>query len=142
MGRGKTCEEYDGLGRNTVAVKQSGSGFSGLSQMMLRLTVVGVYKDPRGTRLFYLDSFHSQKVKPCGRATQFSAGLQCQAQNGRRTLLDGGRGVYLASCCCRCSLFVQETIFSFLQFTKPLALQASKSTLSNYSNENGPGFFQ
>ncbi len=29
--------------RNSVAVKQSGSGFSGL----LRLTVVGVYKDPR-----------------------------------------------------------------------------------------------
>jgi len=47
MGRGKTCEEDDGLGRNTVAVKQSGSSFSGLSQMMLRLTVVGVYKDPR-----------------------------------------------------------------------------------------------
>ncbi|CAN5969113.1 unnamed protein product [Sphagnum jensenii] len=33
--------------RNSVAVKRSGSGFSGLSQMMLRLTVVGVYKDPR-----------------------------------------------------------------------------------------------
>jgi hypothetical protein len=34
--------------RNSVAVKQSGSGFSGLSQTMLRLTVVGVYKDRRG----------------------------------------------------------------------------------------------
>lgn len=33
--------------RNSVAVKRSRSGFSGLSQMMLRLTVVGVYKDPR-----------------------------------------------------------------------------------------------
>jgi hypothetical protein len=33
--------------RNSVAVKQSGSGFSGLSQTTLRLTIVGVYKDPR-----------------------------------------------------------------------------------------------
>jgi hypothetical protein len=153
----KTCEEDDGLARNIVAVKHSGSIFSGVSQMMLRLTVVGVYKDPRGTRLFYLDNFHGQKVKPSRRATPFSAGLQCQAQNGRRTLLDGGGGSGVFSLlllplhyhssrsstsCCRRSLFVQETIFSFLQFTKPLALQASKSTLSNFRNENGPGFFQ
>jgi hypothetical protein len=33
--------------RNSVVVKQSGSGFFGLSQMKLRLTVVRVYNDPR-----------------------------------------------------------------------------------------------
>jgi len=40
----------------------------------------------------YLNNFYSQKVKPCGRTTRFSsAGLHCQAQKGRQTVLDGGR---------------------------------------------------
>jgi hypothetical protein len=47
--------------------------------------------------LFYLNNFHSQKVKPCCRTTRFSAGLHCQAQKGRWTVLQGGEG-YLASC--------------------------------------------
>jgi hypothetical protein len=29
---------------------------------------------------FYLTNSYSQKVKPCGRTTQFSAGLHCQAK--------------------------------------------------------------
>ncbi len=41
--------------------------------------------------LFYLNNFHSQKVKPCCRTTRFSAGLHCQAQKGRWTVLQGGR---------------------------------------------------
>jgi hypothetical protein len=42
MGRGKKCKEDDDLARNIVAVKQKASSFSGLLQMTLRLTVVGV----------------------------------------------------------------------------------------------------
>jgi hypothetical protein len=42
-------------------------------------------------------NFHSQKAEPCGRTTQSSAGLHCQAQKGRRTVVDGwgggGRGI-------------------------------------------------
>jgi hypothetical protein len=38
-------------------------------------------------------NFHSQKVKPCGRTTRFSAGLHSQAQKGRRTILDGAGGL-------------------------------------------------
>jgi hypothetical protein len=52
--------------------------------------------------LFYLNNFHSQKVKPCGRTTRFSAGLHCQARKGHRKVLDGGgegeRGVGYLAC--------------------------------------------
>ncbi len=36
-----------------------------------------------------------KNVKPCGRTTRFSSGLHCQAQKGRRTVVDGGgaRGI-------------------------------------------------
>jgi len=75
MGRGKTCEEDDGLARNIVAVKQSGSSFSGLSQMTFRLTVGGFYKDPRSTRLFYFNNFHRKKSNPVKMAqASFSGG--------------------------------------------------------------------
>ncbi len=40
--------------------------------------------------LSYFNNFHNQKVKPCSRTARFSAGLHCQAQKGRRTVLDGG----------------------------------------------------
>jgi hypothetical protein len=42
--------------------------------------------------VFYLNKFHSQKLKPCDRTTWLSAGLHCQAQKGRQTVLDGGGG--------------------------------------------------
>jgi len=44
----------------------------------------------------YLNNIQSQKVKPCGRTTLFSAGLQCQIHKGRQTVLDGG-GVFRVS---------------------------------------------
>jgi hypothetical protein len=42
--------------------------------------------------VFYLNNFHSQKVKPCDRTTWFSAGLHCQAHKGRWTVLIWGAG--------------------------------------------------
>jgi hypothetical protein len=41
---------------------------------------------------FYLNNSYSEKVKPCSRTTQFSAGLHTQAKKGRWTELDGGGG--------------------------------------------------
>jgi hypothetical protein len=42
------------------------------------------------TFLFYSNNSDSQKVKPFGRTTRFSAGLHCQTQKGRRTEFDAG----------------------------------------------------
>jgi len=58
---------------------------------ILKLQTTGIDSALKeGCFLKILISFHSLKVKLCGRTTQFFAGLHCQDQKGRPPVLDGG----------------------------------------------------
>ncbi len=60
--------------------------------VLLILRTIFVLQQVSCYNYLYLNNFQSQKVKPCGRTTLFSAGLQCQTHKGRQTVLDGGTG--------------------------------------------------
>jgi hypothetical protein len=63
--------------------------FKSLSENMVRTPGIDFWTEKNLFYFLYLNNFHSQKA--FRRTIWFSAGLHCQAQKGRRKVLNGGR---------------------------------------------------